>query len=114
MGKEAKGKKLRYNYNLITHDIIEMNEQYVLVGEAYYATYRTETYYTTDSKGNMVMQTRTVFDGFQYSHAVVAGFDKKGNKLWDNTFEMWLSHKPYFAKKYITVSTTDDKINLLF
>ncbi|MBC7891749.1 MAG: hypothetical protein H7Y12_06005 [Sphingobacteriaceae bacterium] len=29
-----------------------------------------------------------VFDGWQYTHAVVAGFDKKGTLLWDNSFEI--------------------------
>jgi hypothetical protein len=29
-----------------------------------------------------------IFDGWKYTHAVVAAFDKDGNLLWDNSMEM--------------------------
>ncbi len=29
-----------------------------------------------------------VFDGFQYTHAFLASFDKQGNLEWDNSFEL--------------------------
>jgi hypothetical protein len=31
---------------------------------------------------------REIFDGWKYTHAVVAAFDKDGNLLWDNSIEM--------------------------
>ena len=58
--------------------------------------------------------TTTVFDGFQYTHATVAAFDLEGKKLWDKTFEMWPSYKPFMVKRFISISTENDKIDLLF
>lgn len=112
--KEDKGKELKINYLMASHDIIEMEGKYVYVGEAFYPTYRTETY-TTYSNGKPVTRTRRVFDGYQYTHAVVAGFKPDGEKLWDNTFKMWPSYKPFFKKKFITSSVQDGrKLDLLF
>jgi hypothetical protein len=112
--KAKKGKELKLNYLMASHDIKVVNGKFIYLGEAYYATYRTETY-TTYVNGKSVTRTRRVFDGYQYTHAVLAGFDEKGEKLWDNTFEMWPSYKPYFAKKFITTSIDNDKkLNLLF
>ncbi|MCO6500112.1 MAG: hypothetical protein J5I47_07005 [Vicingus serpentipes] len=112
--KAKKGKEFKLDYRMASHDIMVINGQFVYLGEAYYATYRTETY-TTYVNGKATTSTRTVFDGYQYTHAVIAGFNEKGEKLWDNTFEMWPSYKPYYAKKFITSSIDNDKkLNLLF
>lgn len=87
--KKEKKTEARVNYQLLVHNIIERNNEFVMVAEAYYPEYHTETYYTYDANGRMVAHTRTVFDGYRYTHAIVAGFDKNGEKLWDNTFEIW-------------------------
>jgi hypothetical protein len=91
---EKKRKKSRFNsYLLLIHDIIQKEGQYVMVAEAYYPEYETryEQVYVP-ATGNMPGHYETrpveVFVGFRYTHAIVAGFDKEGNKLWDNTFEI--------------------------
>jgi len=85
----------------------------VLIAEFYYATYRTE-YYTTTVNGVAQTLTRQVFDGYQYTQALVASFDAEGKKLWDNIFEMNLSQKPYYARKFIRTSIDGNTINCLF
>lgn len=112
--KEKKGKELKVSYYMMSHDIEVIDGKYIYLGEAYYPTYRTVTT-TTYVNGKPTTTTRQVFDGYQYTHAVIAGFDDKGEKLWDNTFEMWPSYKPYYRKKFISNSISDDRIlNLLF
>ncbi|MBN2892960.1 MAG: hypothetical protein JXL97_13920 [Bacteroidales bacterium] len=108
--KKDNGKSYSLNYLLASHEIIQIDNNYYYLGEAFYPTYRTETY--TDSNGQT--QTRQVFDGYQYTHATLVAFDELGNKLWDKTFEMWPSYKPYFVKKFITMTIIDQNINLLF
>ena len=103
--KEKRGKELSFNYNIACHDIIKKGDRYIMVGEAYYPTYRAET--TTDANGNT--RTRQVFDGYQYTHAVVAGFDKDGGLIWDNTFKLFPSYKPFYVKKFISISKADDE-----
>jgi len=112
--KEKKGKELKLSYLIASHDIIVTEDKYIFIGEAFYPTYRTETYYTTDANGRTVAHTRTVFDGYQYTHATIAAFDKKGNKIWDQTFKMYPNYKPFYAKKFISVSTEKDNIDMLF
>jgi len=79
-----------------------------------YATYRTETY-TAFVNGQAVTRTRTVFDGYQYTHAVLAKFNKKGKIEWDQTFEMFSTYKPYFVKRFIaTPENLDDAISMVY
>jgi hypothetical protein len=117
--KESHGKELSYSFNIADHDIIEKEDGYIFVGESYYPTYRTETYttYTTDANGvsHAVTRTRQVFDGYQYTHAVVAKFDKEGKMVWDKTFSLWASYKPFYVKRFIQIAENDNKsLNLVY
>jgi hypothetical protein len=87
-------KRSRFSsYLLLIHDIIQKDGQYVMVAEAYYPEYETryEQVYVAaagNTPGHYETRPVEVFVGFRYTHAIVAGFDKEGNKLWDNTFEI--------------------------
>ena len=112
--KKAKGKELSYNYLIADHPIILLDEGYLFIGEAYYPTYRTE-YYTTYSNGVPVTRTRRVFDGYQYTHAVVARYDKQGKMVWDQIFELYPSYKPFHVKRFISIAEGDQTaLNLVF
>lgn len=113
--KSAKGKSLNYNYLLAVHEINVQDDGYIFLGEAYYATYRTETT-TTFVNGVATTTTRRVFDGYQYTHAVLAKFNINGELIWDEIFKMWKKNKPYSVKKYIYVdeNNTDNKLNYIF
>lgn len=89
--QDSRGKELNMDYQLLVHDLILHDEQYLMVAEAFYATYRSEARpYTTIINGVPIVQTNyiSVFDGWLYTHAIVAGFDMEGNMLWDNSIEM--------------------------
>ncbi|MBR9859291.1 hypothetical protein GYB22_00770 [bacterium] len=112
--KASRGKELAISYNIETHPIIYKNGKYVFLGEAYYATYRTETY-TTTVNGQTVTRTRQVFDGYQYTHAMLAAFNEEGDLLWDNIFEMWPSYKPMRPIKFISVAEDlETQISMVF
>ncbi|MGB5928517.1 MAG: hypothetical protein WBH03_10090, partial [Cyclobacteriaceae bacterium] len=96
--RKVKGKKLRFNYRVKLNDIIETEDQFILLGEAFYVRYSSQpsprnlnnastlnnpAMWRNNAYGNMMS-----FSGFQYTHAVIMGFDKSGNKLWDNSFEI--------------------------
>ena len=110
---EDKNKELSYNYYIAEHPIQKIGDVYMMVGEAYYPTYRTTTT-TTYVNGKPTTTTTTVFDGYQYTHASVAAFSMDGDKLWDKTFTMYPSYKPFSVKRFISINTTNDKIDLLF
>ncbi len=116
--KESQGKEMKIRYRLADHDIITLKDGYQLLGEAYYPTYRTESYQTTQTingRTRTVTQSRQVFDGYQYTHALLAKFDFQGKLLWDQTFEMWPAYKPYSVTRFINiVNQNEEQIKLVF
>jgi len=113
--KEKKGKEFNINYRIADHEIKVLEDGYMFLGEAYYPTYRTESYTTTGPNGTMVTKYRTVFDGYQYTHAVVARFDKRGGLEWDQTFKMFPAYKPYSVKRFIEIGEgEDDELAMVF
>lgn len=112
--KNKKGKEFKIDYRIAEHEIQVLDDGYLVLGEAYYPTYRTETY-TAYVNGNPVMRTRRVFDGYQYTHAVLAKFDNDGKMEWDQTFEMFPASKPFYVKRFIaTPENIEDAITMVF
>ncbi|MCF8299135.1 MAG: hypothetical protein K9J13_16420, partial [Saprospiraceae bacterium] len=66
-----------------------------------------------DANGNW--HTRQVFDGYRYTHAIVAAFDKDGERLWDNTFEI-MNVLSFNLKERVKVlrNSEDDEIVLVY
>lgn len=116
--KEKKGKELKINYKIASHEIIVLDDGYLFLGEAYYPSYRRVPYKThVKENGRMVtkIETKEVFDGYQYTHALLVKFDKKGKLLWDEIFEMWPAYKPLYAKRFISIiEKREDLIKLVF
>ncbi len=105
--RSEKGKTYNPPYHLAGHDLIPVSDGYLFLGEAFFATYESET--CPDGS------TTEVFDGYQYTHAVLAKFDALGGLEWDQTFEMWPAHKPHFVKQFITMTTAPEQsIDLVF
>ena len=86
---------LRWHYRLLLHEVLpQADGGYVLVAEVYYPHYRYNSYSTYsgpfNSLGNQFggygYGNPRIFDGYQTTHALVCGFDRTGNLLWDNTF----------------------------
>ena len=88
---------LRWHYRLLLHELLPQPDGgYVLVAEVYYPHYRYNSYGSYAGPLTMARQPRSpaplaygntrVFDGYQTTHALVCGFDRAGNLIWDNTF----------------------------
>ncbi len=112
--KEAAGKQLNFDYYMAGHPIVKLNDGYLYMGEAYYPTYRTESY-TYYRNGVPFVRTRQVFDGYQYTHAIIVKYDLNGNIVWDQTFEMYPRYKPFVVKRFINYNKKDtESIKLVF
>lgn len=109
---EKKGKELLVNYSMLTHDIIEKDGAYIMIGEAYYAHYHTECT-TTYVNGAPQTTCRQVFDGWMFTHAVIAAFDENGKKLWDNCFEIQ-NILTYDLSEKIKVMFKEDEVVLVY
>ncbi len=106
--KKESGDDLKLNYRLLVHDIVPRNNNFLLVAEVFYPEYR---YQNPNMMGGLGYgglmgypfgmglynpylwnpmyggrgYNQQVFDGFTYTHAVIADVDQNGKLLWDNS-----------------------------
>ncbi len=106
--RKVKGKRIRFNYRFLVHEVVPYGDQYVMLGEAFYPRY---TY--TNGRGYGLLRDERIFDGYQYTHAVVIGFDSQGNLNWDNSFEI-NDVKTMELQQFVKLSPTDSRIVLLY
>lgn len=117
--RKIKGKKVKFNYRFIVHEIVPYQNQFVLLGEAFYAKYISvdRTYFGFFSPMttlyNGPIRNGRIFDGYRYTHAGVMGFDNNGTLLWDNSFEI-NDVKTYNLEQFVKLEMQPDKIALLY
>ena len=118
--RKVKGKKTKFNYRFLVHEIVPYNNQYILLGEAFYPRYITtdRTYYSgffspSALYQNSFIRDGRIFDGYRYTHAVVMGFDLNGKLLWDNSFEI-NDIKTFTLEQFVKLEVQKDKIALLY
>jgi hypothetical protein len=104
---EKRGEELDVNYNILTHNIIKRNNEYILIGEAYYPEFQTQCYTTYASNGFPIQHCTTVFVGYRYTHAIIADFNKDGELLWDNCFPIQ-DILTFNLKERVKVMTSDN------
>jgi hypothetical protein len=114
--RRIRGKKLKFNYRFIVHEIVPYNNQFILLGEAFYPRYSNVDrnlgfFYASYPSGTM--RDGRVFDGYRYTHAVVMGFDRNGKLLWDNSFEI-NDVKTFSLEQFVRLETYPDRIALLY
>ncbi|HRZ41141.1 MAG TPA: hypothetical protein P5228_00385 [Bacteroidales bacterium] len=112
--KEAHGNTMELNLWFVPHQVIELNHQFYFICEFYFPTYRTVTT-TTYINGRPSTTTHTYFDGYQYTHASLICFDRDGNKLWDNTFELFPAYKPFSVIRFVAANVQPEgKVDLMY
>jgi len=119
--KKIKGKKIRFNYRFLVHELVPYNDQFVLLGEAFYPKYvstdRTMTRFLSPygfmPYGGGLIQDGRIFDGYYYTHAVVMGFDEDGNLLWDNSFEI-NDVRTFTLEQYVKLEILPDRLALMY
>jgi hypothetical protein len=119
--RKVHGKKIRFNYRLMVDDILPYGDQFVMLGEAFYPhysypnqsmrSYGAGVFYMTPRMG--YARGDLVFDGYQYTHAVVIGFDKNGNLQWDNSFEI-NDVRTFQLEQFVKIHPDHDKISLVY
>ncbi|MCE6990044.1 hypothetical protein [Dyadobacter sp. CY323] len=106
--KKESGDDLKLNYRLLVHDVVPKSNNFLLVAEVFYPEYRYQNPNIMGGYGyggligypfgmglynpylwNPMYGGRgynqQVFDGFTYTHAIVADVDQNGKLLWDNS-----------------------------
>ena len=107
--RKIKGKKLRFNYRLLVHDIVQDDEgNFLMIGEAYYpkyGNYSSFSYYP--GYGNLA------FEGYKYTHAVIIAFSPEGKLVYDNSFEI-NDVQTFQLDQLVSLNVQDGKVILLY
>ena len=107
--KQSQNKELEFNYLMVPHNIIEQNGNFVLIGEAYYPTFRQECQYMLGPNGQ-TMYCYQVFDGYQYTHFFLLSFNDQGEPLWSNAAPMEIENKPFYVKRFLSINPNPDAV----
>lgn len=117
--RKVLGKKIRFNYRFMVHEVVPHNNQFIMLGEAFYPEYTMTdrgfggSFFRPSYYSNSIMREGRIFDGYRYTHAVVIGFDENGNIIWDNSFEI-NDVKTFTLEQFVKLEIEDDKITLLY
>ena len=127
--RRVKGKKTKFNYRFLVHELIPYGNQFIMLGEAFYPTYSNRsTFYgvpyspiyspwsyglTSRNYYNSPYRSDLIFDGFQYTHAIVIGFDTQARLIWDNSFEI-NGLKSFQLEQFVKILPGRDKVALLY
>ena len=110
--RERAKKPYRLSYKLAAHEAKKLKNGIMYLGEVFYDTYITEenTLYTTCPDGTEIteVETEEVFDGYQYTHGIVAIFKEDGTLAWDQSFDMKLADKPATTKRFVKIAPIDE------
>jgi hypothetical protein len=120
--RKVKGKKLKFNYRILVQELVPYGDQFVMLGEAFYPHYsypsgRSMAGFNNNmiprSFTNPLVRGELVFDGYQYTHAVVIGFDRNGKLKWDNSFEI-NDVRTFQLQQFVKIIPEKDRIVLLY
>lgn len=116
--RESKRKEYDLSYDITMHDIIHIDDAYILLGEAFNTTFRIKTYedrITVNGVTETQTRSRNEFDGFQYSRAFIARFENDGNMEWDHCLNLNDASKTLTEKKNISIQEQNaNSIKLVF
>ena len=109
--KTVKGKKVRLQYRFQVNEFVSYNNEFVLLGEAFYPVYKSVD--RNYMGGGLAPGPSTVFDGYKYTHAVIIGFDHTGKLVWDNSFEI-NDVRSFNLSQFVKMNLRPNKIVLLY
>jgi len=114
--RKIKGKRIKFSYRFLVHEIVPYKNQYVLLGEAFYPRYKSVEFspgFFASGPGSYGTRNGRIFDGYIYTHAVVMGFDQNGKLLWDNSFEI-NDVRTFTLEQFVKLEVQKDRIALLY
>jgi len=112
--RKLENRDTKFRYRLIVHDPILTDEGLLLVAEVYYPQYRgTALPYVVNAPRVGPAAVDRYFDTFRYTHAIVCGFDRQGNLLWDNCLAIQELESAELTE-LVQVSQQNDKLVMAY
>lgn len=91
-------KRDKLNYLFTFQDLIQNDKGYLLIGEVFFPHF-------SKDKGH--------FRGNLYTHAVLSFFNKNGELVWDNLFEMDIQTPIKVQNTFLTTNLTSEKLDVI-
>lgn len=98
------------DYALLMHDVLHDTDQYIVTADLFSPQYHTESFTDFDFYGRPYTNSYSVFDGYRFFAAVVAGFDPEGKLLWDNNIEIRNLVSQELTPKTVSFSSGGDLV----
>lgn len=112
--RRQENRDTKFRYRLLVHDPILTDEGLLLVAEVYYPQYRgTALPYVVNVPRVGPAAVDRYFDTFRYTHAIICGFDRQGNLLWDNCLPIQELESAELTEM-VQVSQQDDKLVMAY
>jgi hypothetical protein len=112
--RKQENRDTKFRYRLLVHDPIPTQEGLLLVAEVFYPQYRgTALPYVVNVPRVGPAAADRYFDTYKYTHAIVCGFDKQGNLLWDNCLPIQDMDSAELAEM-VQVSQQNDKLIMAY
>ena len=96
----------------VQHDAVLTENGLVFIAEYYYPTYTQQLTATGLITGTR-NATRTVFDGYQYTHAMAVGISPTGQKQFDACIPIFAPYKPFIPITFLKVSREGSKVKMV-
>lgn len=87
MKKSRTDQETSGDFYALLHEGYYHKDKFIILAELFYPQYHTETFSDYDFYGRPITNTYSVFDGFHFTSAVAAAFNKEGILLWDQCIE---------------------------
>jgi hypothetical protein len=96
----------------IQHKAVVTESGLIFIAEYYYPTYRQEISAVGMVAGSR-NATRTVFDGYQYTHAMAVGISPSGEKQFDACIPLFTTFKPYIPVTFLRVNKEGENLKMV-
>lgn len=115
--RKAKNRISRFSYKVLVDNFISMDERTFLLGEVFYPRYRAVDFYNGSyfphALGSDYFRNTIVFDGYEYTHAILLYFDQQGNRISDQTIK--IDHiKTYDLGQVVNMDLQNHKLVLFY
>ncbi|WP_245581685.1 hypothetical protein [Rudanella lutea] len=112
--RKQENRETKFRYRLLVHDPILTHDGLLLVAEVFFPQYRGNALpYAISTPRVGPSAVDRYFDSYRYTHAIVCGFDRQGNLLWDNCLPIPDMESNELVER-VQVSQVEDKLVLAY
>lgn len=98
-----KGEAYKSKYQIASHKLTPVADGFLYIGEVYYPTFKWEEDLYNGGK-------EKVFNGYEYTHAIVCKIGIDGKLQWDQSFKMMPRQKPFGIKEFISITEIENNM----